>query len=386
MNNKPLKIVADENMPAVREMFAGLGEVITLPGRQMRSDQLADADILLVRSVTPVNDALLNNSPVRFVGTATIGTDHIDTALLRQREIGFSSAPGCNADAVVEYVLSALYQLADEQGFKPSDRTFGVIGAGNVGGRLVKRLKALGLSVLVNDPPRQQAGDEGLVGLDRLLAEADFICMHTPLTRDGDHPSFHLMDEVRLASLKPGAILLNAGRGPAIDNIALLNLSEQRPDLTLVLDVWEHEPVVDPRLAGQVRIVSPHIAGYSQDGKIRGTWMLYRACCQYLGLEVEHQLEHFLPRPALAEVTVNDQITPLELIRLRYDPYRDDRALRATLKQPEGTRALDFDALRKHYPVRREFASLRVKGVTDPALQQELSALGFTLAAPAEIA
>jgi len=386
LNNKPLKIVADENMPAVREMFAALGEVTTVPGRQMSADQVKDADILLVRSVTPVDQALLAESPVRFVGTATIGTDHIDTLWLQQRQIGFSSAPGCNADAVVEYVLSAIYHLADEQGFRPTDRTFGVIGAGNVGGRLVKRLQALGLKVLVNDPPRQQAGDQGLVALDQLLDQADFICMHTPLTRDGDHPSYHLMDKARLEALRPGAILLNAGRGPAIDNSALLEVSEQRPDLTLVLDVWEHEPVVDHCLAERVRIVSPHIAGYSQDGKIRGTWMLYRACCEFLGLPLEHPLEHFLPAPALAEVCVNDQVSPLELIRLRYDPYRDDRALRETLDQPEGPRALDFDALRKHYPVRREFASLRVKGVTDPALAQELSALGFTLAGGAEIA
>lgn len=370
-------------MPLVEEIFSEIGEVNRVPGRTMSASDLEGADLLLVRSVTPVNAALIREASLQFVGTATIGTDHIDTGYLAQRQIPFSSAPGCNADAVVEYVISALFHLAQSQGFDPAERTFGIVGVGNVGGRLHKRLAGLGYKVLLNDPPRQAAGESGFVDLDQLIAEADMLCLHTPLTRDGDHPSYHLFNEERLNALKPNAILLNAGRGPVIDNHALLQVKQQREDLTLVLDVWEHEPVVDPALAALTEIATPHIAGYSHDGKIRGTYMLYEACCRALGREVTKSLEDFLPDPALGEVSVNEQIDALELIRLRYDPYRDDRNLRHTLALAEQPRAEAFDRLRKTYPQRREFSSLQVKGALTQEQHEQFSALGFQVAVDA---
>lgn len=364
-------------MPLVEEIFADFGEVTRVAGRTMSADQVAGADLLLVRSVTQVNEGLLAQAEPKFVGTATIGTDHIDTAYLQSRDIAFSSAPGCNADAVVEYVLSAVFHMAQTQGFDPAERTWGVIGVGNVGGRLQHRLEGLGYKVLLNDPPREAKGETGFVPLTQLLAEADIICMHTPLTRDGEHPSHHLLSTAELSGLNQGAILLNAGRGPVIDNAALFEVKQKRDDITLILDVWEHEPVVDPELAALTEIATPHIAGYSHDGKIRGTFMLYEACCKALAVEQTKTLEDFLPEPSMREVAVNDQVTALDLIRLRYDPYRDDRDLRRTLSGNEELRAADFDRLRKQYPQRREFSSLTVSGVANATLTAQLKALGF---------
>ncbi|SEF69441.1 4-phosphoerythronate dehydrogenase PdxB [Marinobacterium lutimaris] len=376
--NGRLKIVADENIPALEPLFAELGDLVRLPGRSMSASDLADADLLLVRSVTAVNADLLAGSPVGFVGTATIGTDHLDIGWLENKGIQWCSAPGCNADSVVEYVLSVLWHLADEQGFDPLSRSFAVIGAGNVGGRLVERLRALGIKVLVCDPPRaDREGPEGFVSLDQALAEADFISMHTPLVRDGEHPSYHLLNGSNLDKIRRGAILLNAGRGPVIDNLALEAFMQRRSDVSLVLDVWEHEPAVSPALARHCRIATPHIAGYSLDGKIRGTWMLYREVCRWLGREAVLPFESVLPMPQVERICCNGYLSPLKPIALTYDPYRDDRALRATLVLPEAEQRLAFDRLRKEYPVRREFSSLEVEGLEDESQAELLSGLGF---------
>lgn len=372
-------------MPLVEEIFSEFGCVKRVSGRNMTPIDVADADLLLVRSVTQVNAELLTKATPKFVGTATIGTDHIDTDYLQQQGIAFSSAPGCNADAVVEYVLSAIFHVSQTQGFDPAERTWGIIGVGNVGGRLQQRLEGLGYKVLLNDPPREAAGGSGFVPLDQLLSESDIICMHTPLTRDGDHPSYHLLSKPELQTLQLNTILLNAGRGPVLNNADLLETKRQREDLTLILDVWEHEPVVDPGLAAVTEITTPHIAGYSHDGKIRGTFMLYEACCQVLGVEQTKALEDFLPEPAINEVQVNQGVSALDLIRLRYDPYCDDRDLRRTLHESDTQRALSFDRLRKEYPQRREFSSLQVSGLMSESLQQQLQALGFKVAADSKI-
>ncbi len=248
MSNRKLKIVADENMPQVEAIFSRFGQVTLLPGRELSADDLKETDVLLVRSITQVNSDLLVGTPVQFVGTATIGTDHIDQTYLQNHEIAFSNAPGCNADAVVEYVLSSLFLVAEHQSFEPKDRTFGIIGVGNVGGRLQRRLQALGYNVLLNDPPRAEQED-GFVGLAEILTKADVICVHTPLTKEGEHLTHHLLGEDELGRLKQDAIIINAGRGPVIDNQALLDMGKLRPDLTFILDVWEHEPRVSAALA-----------------------------------------------------------------------------------------------------------------------------------------
>lgn len=377
--NPGLKILADENIPALEALFGDLGELRRLPGRNLSAADVADVDILLVRSITRVDETLLGNAAVKFVGTATIGTDHLDTRRLDERGIRWCSAPGCNADAVVEYVLSALWHLCAEREMDPLGLTVGVVGAGNVGGRLVARLRALGVEVLVCDPPRAaREGSEGFVELEQLLASADLVALHTPLTRGGDHPTHHLLNQSNLGLLKPEAILLNAGRGPVIDNRALTEFMQRRTDLQLVLDVWEDEPLVQPELAAQCAIATPHIAGYTLDGKIRGTWMLYREVCSWLGRPAAVTLDSVLPEPEVAALAVNGSVDPLRPIALVYDPYRDDRALRRTLYLPPTERMAAFDRLRKEYPVRREFSSLRIDGLEDEGQVELLGNLGFS--------
>ncbi len=374
-----LTIVADENIPALAPLFERFGTLRTCAGRNMQAEDLHGADVLLVRSVTQVNQALLANTPVRFVGTATIGTDHIDRDWLQQQGIGFSSAPGCNADSVVEYVLSSLLQLAFEQGFNLFDKVVGIVGVGNVGGRLQQRLQAMGIRVCLCDPPRQAAEGGEFIAMNQLLAEADIVALHTPLIRSGSWPTHHLLNRDNLPLLKQHAILLNAGRGPVIDNAALLEVCRSRPDLTLVMDVWEQEPAVDAQLAGLCAIATPHIAGYSLDGKIRGTWMLYRALCEHLGLPVETTLHEVLPPSAVKSLVLTDPDDLLTPARLVYDPYRDDRAFRKILNLPDTEQRLAFDRLRREYPERREYCTLQVQAETGMSLQH-LQAMGFAAA------
>lgn len=368
-----MKILVDENMPLARELFAGFGEVVARPGRGLAADDVRDADVLLVRSVTRVDETLLTGSRVRFVGTATIGTDHVDLEWLRAQGIAFASAPGCNAMSVVDYVASALLELAERHGFALAGKRAGIVGLGNVGSRLQRRLQAMGLEVLACDPPLAEAGRTGLVGMDA-IAGCDIVSFHTPLVRDGAHPSFHLGDAAFLARLKPGAILLNTSRGAVVDNAALLAALERRDDLHVVLDVWEGEPLVDRRLAARVALATPHIAGYSYDGKLRGTWMLYEALCAFLGQSPTMTLGLLVPASARCVLDVA-RLAPrraLDLMRAAWRITDDDDAFRATLDADDDARATAFDRLRKQYPLRREFSTVEL--VDDEQLAARLPA------------
>ncbi|WP_299196808.1 4-phosphoerythronate dehydrogenase [uncultured Amphritea sp.] len=380
MKSTGLNIVADENIPALERLFGHLGQIHKLPGRTIQNSDLQQADLLLVRSVTRVDQPLLDNTPVRFVGTATIGMDHIDTDWLKANGIGFSSAPGCNADAVAEYVISNLLLVAAEQNFSLTDKVVGIVGVGNVGRRLQQRLADLGVKLLLNDPLRADAGEAGFIGLSALLEQADIICLHTPLTHSGAHPSYHLLHEQNLHMIKPGAILLNAGRGPVIDNKALLHWHQQRADVTLVLDVWEDEPVVDSHLAQRARIGTPHIAGYTLDGKIRGTWMLYRAFCLQQGITPEIELSDCLANAGPApEILLEGSETLTDIVHAIYQPEADFQRFMDSLVDADA-QPLAFDLLRKNYPVRREFVAAKLSGATPSAeLSQQLQAVGFCL-------
>lgn len=380
MKPSGLNIVADENIPALERLFGHLGQIHKLPGRTIQNSDLQQADLLLVRSVTRVDQPLLENTPVRFVGTATIGTDHIDTDWLKANGIGFSSAPGCNADAVAEYVISNLLLVAGEQNFSLTDKVVGIVGVGNVGRRLQQRLTGLGVKLLLNDPPRADAGDDGFIGLAALLEQADIICLHTPLSHSGAHPSYHLLNEQNLHIIKSGAILLNAGRGPVIDNKALLHWHQQRADVTLLLDVWEDEPVVDSQLAQRARIGTPHIAGYTLDGKIRGTWMLYRAFCLQQGIIPEIELADCLANAGPApEIVLDGSETLTDIVHAIYQPEADFLRFMDSLVDIEA-QPLAFDLLRKNYPVRRECVAAKLSGEKPSAeLSQQLQAVGFCL-------
>lgn len=375
-----MRIVADENIPLVDAFFGGLGDIRRLPGRAIDAAALADADLLLVRSVTRVDRALLAGSPVRFVGTCTIGTDHLDLDYFNEAGIAWSSAPGCNARGVVDYVLGSLLVLAEDEGVDLASRTFGVVGAGQVGGRLVDVLRGLGWRVLVCDPPRQAAEGSDYVDLQTILRECDAISLHTPL----DHGTHHLLDAQRLAQLRPGAWLVNASRGAVVDNQALRELLERRADLRAVLDVWEGEPQADVALARLCRIATPHVAGYSLDGKLRGTAQIYQAWCRASHQAESVQLDELLPAPWLGELALDAGSEPnwalATLCRAVYDPRRDDADFRRSLVGDDAQRRAAFDALRKHYPVRREIDGLRVRLAGDaPRLAEIVRALGAEL-------
>lgn len=370
-----MKILVDENMPYARELFSRLGEVKAVPGRPIPTEALTDADALMVRSVTKVNEALLGDKAIKFVGTATAGTDHVDQVWLEQAGIGFSAAPGCNAIAVVEYVFSALLMLAERDGFALADRTVGIVGVGNVGGRLQKRLEALGIKTLLCDPPRADNGEEGdFRSLDELVAQADVLTFHTPLYKDGPYKSLHLADEALIASLKPGAILINACRGPVVDNAALLKCLNAGQQLSVVLDVWEPEPDLNLALLDKVDLGTSHIAGYTLEGKARGTTQVFEAYSQFIGQPQEVALSSLLPAPEFGRISLHgplDQPTLKRLVHLVYDVRRDDAPLRKVAGIPG-----EFDKLRKNYLERREWSSLTVE-CDDADAAALLQKLGF---------
>lgn len=377
-----MRVVADENMPLVAECLAG-HEVRRLPGRRLRREDLLDADALLVRSVTRVDAALVAGTPVRFVGSATIGTDHLDLPGLAAAGIAVAAAPGCNARAVGEYVATALASLAAEQGWSPRERTLGIVGLGNTGGAVATLASALGFRVIGCDPfvaspalPQRP--------LAELLAEADILSLHVPLTRGGDHPTFHLLDAEALARLPAHAILVNACRGEVVDGAALAAALAARPGLTAVLDVWEGEPRVPAGLLARVRYGSPHVAGYSQEGKWRGTAMACAALCRHFGVAAPAPLETLLagvPDPAPLRPEGEGEAARLaSLLRQACPLDRDDAALRASVAGADPGAA--FDALRRHYPPRREFTAHRVALASADSLWPRLAALGFRPSPP----
>jgi erythronate-4-phosphate dehydrogenase len=374
-------IVADENIPLLDAFFEGFGEIRRVPGRSIDRATVEQADVLLVRSVTNVNRGLLEGSKVRFVGTCTIGTDHLDLDYFQRAGITWSSAPGCNARGVVDYVLGSLLTLAEIEGANLAQRTYGIVGAGEVGGRLVKVLQGLGWNVLVCDPPRQAAEGGDYVSLEQIIEQCDVISLHTPLKKHGAQSTWHLFDKNRLNQLKSGTWLINASRGPVVDNAALRQVLLQREDLQAVLDVWEGEPEVDVALAELCVLATPHIAGYSLDGRQRGTAQIYQAYCDFLGQAAQISLNDLLPAPWLSQVTLNANSDPAwslaMLCRGVYDPRRDDADFRRSLVGNVNEQRAAFDSLRKHYPLRREIDGLQVRIEGDsPELQKIVAALG----------
>jgi erythronate-4-phosphate dehydrogenase len=375
-----MRILADENIPLLDEFFAEFGEIERMPGRAFDREAVARADVLLVRSVTQANRALLEGSKVRFVGTCTIGTDHLDLDFFAEQGIGWASAPGCNARGVVDYVLGSLLSLAEVSGADLTQRVYGVVGAGQVGGRLVDVLRGLGWQVLVCDPPRQAAEGGDYVSLDEIMQRCDVISLHTPLIAS----TRHLLNAERLGKLNAGAWLINASRGAVVDNAALRDLLRERDDLEAVLDVWEGEPQVDPELAELCLLATPHIAGYSLDGKLRGTAQIYEAFCQHFKLAPRVVLDDLLPPYWLTEfgldATASVPVALGALCRAIYDPRRDDADFRRSLEGSPAARKAAFDALRKHYPARREIDGLHVKLSGEaPELARVVRALGGTL-------
>ena len=380
-----MKIVADENIPCVREAFSTLGEVITVQGRSLSAAEVRDADVLLVRSVTRVGAGLLAGSRVRFVASATIGFDHIDLDYLAGHDIGFARAPGSNATSAAEYVLSCILVLLGDRLRDPGGISVGIIGCGNVGSRVRHRLELLGMSCLVNDPPLQaQGGHDDFVSLQEVLS-ADIVTVHVPLVSGGTFPTRHLINDAFIDRLAHGAVLINTSRGAVCDCGALERRLQDRHDLRVALDVWEGEPAICTGLLEQVALGTPHIAGYSLDGKVRGTEMIYQAVCRHFGRTETWAAGSCLPAPVTMDVLAANrepQEVVIEAVLGCYDVRRDDAALRRILDMPGAERASCFDELRKSYPVRREFDQvlINLEGEGGPA-GELLAGLGFQVRA-----
>jgi len=377
-----MKIVADQNIPFVKECFSSLGEVVLVSGRQITPALIRDADALLVRSITKVDKDLLAGSRVQFVATATIGFEHVDRDYLTANGIGFASAPGSNANSVAEYITAALLALGRKYKFRLEGKSIGIVGVGNVGSRVEKKCRALGMKAVLNDPPlARQTGDAKYRPLEELF-DCDFITLHTPLTKEGPDKTYHLADERFFASLKNGAVFLNTSRGKVHDEAALKSAMKAGRLRAVVLDVWETEPNVDSWLLRYVDISTPHIAGYSFDGKVVGMLMVYEALCRHFGLKTVHTAAEFLPDPAVPEIRITEQQDSEQIIHHTvqqvYAIHRDDFNMREILLQPKEQRGVFFDNLRKNYPIRREFQNTAVLlADTQSPLARKLEGIGF---------
>jgi erythronate-4-phosphate dehydrogenase len=356
-----MKIIIDENITFAKEAFSSLGMAKLVDGRTLTNKDVKDADILVVRSVTNVDEKLLSGSNVKFIGTATIGTDHIDLDYLKTNNIVFADAKGCNADSVAEYVFTALLKVAAEKNIFLKEKTIGVVGIGNIGSRVVRLADSLKMKVLKNDPPLERKGiGNNYVNLDDIL-QADIITFHVPMLFEGVDKTFHLLNENNLMQIRNGAILINSSRGAVIDNTALLSETARRK-INIVLDVWESEPSINMDLLLQTEIGTPHIAGYSFEGKVNGTRMIYQALCSYLNVQPTWQPN--LPKIEIKEVRFPDGRTNEErLYRLFssiYNIENDDKLMRKITSYELNEGAKYFDMLRKKYLVRREFSNYTV--------------------------
>jgi erythronate-4-phosphate dehydrogenase len=367
--NSPL-IIADQNMPLVEDYFGPLGEVKLMAGRDIDRHAIKGAEILLVRSVTEVNSDLLQGSAVRFVGSATAGTDHIDLDYLEKNNIQFAHAPGCNAEAVVQYVLSVFSCLKPDW----QQSRVGIVGCGNVGGRLYQKLCSLGVECQVYDPFLTAAQISGLVTFEKVL-QCDIISLHTPLTTAGDFPTYHMFNQQVLNQLKPNSLLINAGRGAVIDNSALVQTLKQPNKPQVALDVWESEPQINTELLDLVSIATAHIAGYTNEGKVRGTSMLaealYKTNLTNQSMQLPNKLNDSLKAPLdAAGIDLN------QLLLECYKVTDDDQRMRKALKG--GDTVVSFDQLRKTYPQRREYSHFKVSA--DLPIYSQLKLLGFSAA------
>ncbi len=378
-----MRIVADENIPFVADAFRGLGEVTTLPTPQITSTAVHEAELLVIRYETRVNEALLSGSPVRFVASATIGTDHVDLAYLQARGISFASAPGCNSNSVKEYIVAALLSFAVRHRISLQGKKLGVVGVGNIGSKVVKAAQALGMTVLENDPPlARTTGDPRFVELEKLL-DADFITLHTPLTRTGPDPTYHLINQEKLSRMKEGMVLLNASRGAVVDTGALKHALLTGKLSAALLDVWEDEPTIDCELLSQAALGTAHIAGYSMEGKLNAVRMVREAVCQYFGLTVEWNPARNLRTPVAAEILLDTQEQRMEFalhnaLQQAYRIEEDDARLREMLKLPADRRSAYFASLRSRYTFRREFSNYTVHFSPGcESFMQRLSILGF---------
>lgn len=337
-----MKVVVDNKIPFIREVLDTLGvEATYMPGTAIDREAVADAEALIVRTRTCCNAALLDDSRIRFIATATIGYDHIDTAYCAAHGIRWTNAPGCNAASVCQYIESVLLLLQREQGMSLSSSTLGVVGVGHVGTLVAAMARSWGMRVLCCDPLREANGEQGFVSLDVIAREADVVTLHTPLTYDGPCPTYHMADEAFFRSLGRKPWFINTSRGETTDTAALHRALDEGLVAQCVIDVWEHEPHIDRALLDRCYIGTPHIAGYSADGKACATQMSLQALAHHFGLG---EIPEIVP-PRLTPSTIYADSRAAALLQI-YNPHADSARLKA---QPEA-----FEQLRGDYPLRRE--------------------------------
>lgn len=373
-----MKIVVDDKIPYIQGAFEPVAEVVYLPGAKTGPDVVKDADAIVTRTRTICNEALLEKSTVRCIATATIGYDHIDTTYCENKGIYWTNAPGCNSGSVEQYIASALMVLATENQWQLDQMTIGVVGVGNVGKKIARLCRNLGMTVLLNDPPRERKeGRNEFVSLTHILQHADIITLHVPLEYQGEDATFHLANENFFRQLKNQPVLINSCRGEVTDTNAVKRAIQQGLIKDFVCDCWENEPDIDLELLAATRIATPHIAGYSKDGKAMGTLMSVRAISNFLGLGLNNWEPSGVELPAHPDIEIDGNgMTAQEIfakaILHTYDIREDDAALRAN--------TADFEKLRGDYPVRREFPAYQLK-LTNvaPEISEQLRQIGFKM-------
>ena len=404
-----MNILFDENIPYGLEAFSSLGNVTSLAGRGISPADLENTDILFVRSVTKVNESLLKNTNVKFVATATSGSDHIDKDFLQKNNIGFSDAIGSNANSVAEYFTASLLEIAERHDFTLEGKSVGIIGVGHVGSLVDNKARALGMTTLLNDPPRQRAEkDFNGCSLDEALA-ADIVTFHVPLTKDGLDPTFHLLNEETLQKINNNAVLVQASRGGVHDTSALKKAIKEK-NLLCAIDVWENEPDIDVELLELAEITSPHIAGYSWTSKVEATRIIYDSACEFFNIK-QTWIPPKLPVDFSApEVDFLSNVTPSTpqpknsegikgisppflqgdtggfkklsgmkfAVNCVYNIIEDDKKMRKIVDESSGNRGKYFDGMRKKYPTRVEFHQAKVSNPPE-AIRQQLSSLGFKI-------
>lgn len=371
-----LKIIADDKIPFLKGVLEPFAEVIYLPGNLISKETILDADALLIRTRTRCDAALLEGSAVKFIATATIGYDHIDTTYCKEKNISWVNAPGCNSASVQQYITAALLTLAGNPGFDLSEKTLGIIGVGNVGSKVKAIADTIGLKVKLNDPPRaRMEGPAGFVSLDEIIETCDIITLHVPLNRVGEDMTFHLFDQEKFSKMKEGTWLINTSRGEVVKTEALKNALTSGKLKGAVLDVWENEPEIDLELLRQVYLSTPHIAGYSTDGKANGTAQVVRELSAFFNLPLPGFYPEGLTSPSTPEIRIDGSgksCTSIvqEAVFHTYPIIEDHKRLQ---QSPQ-----TFEQQRGHYPVRREFPAYKVQLLHGkPEAYTMLKQLGF---------
>jgi erythronate-4-phosphate dehydrogenase len=379
---KRIRIIADDKIPFLRGSLEKVANIVYMPGGKIGANDVKTADALVIRTRTQCNASLLDGSSVKFIATATIGYDHIDTDYCRKNNIFWTNAPGCNSSSVEQYFISAMLSLAVKEKLNLSAMCLGVIGVGNVGSKVARVAEALGMKVLLNDPPRAFA--EGLAGfesLEKIKNEADIISFHVPLNFEGPFKTAGMADRSFFENMKKKVILINSSRGEVINEKDLSQAMQKSLFKAVVLDVWNNEPHIFTELMNEVSIVSPHIAGYSTDGKANGTLMSVQSLSRFFKLGLDSWMPEDVPLPENTRITVDctgkSELEILhEVYTQTYDILVDDAALRADVN--------GFEDQRGKYRLRREPAAYTVKLINNSwaGVEEKLEKLGFSVIAP----